>query len=180
MHRAKTLDGTDVAVKIQYPGIDKAIRSDLKNIDMLETVLRASTMGKLDVKQSLEEQLFRQYFLPQEATFKTQKWQSVEPPTREHDFIRLKRGDNRQALAMQLGLATNILEAVSLELRDGIHPNAELGTALATAVKLHVNVEGGYGPTWQLQHRETLASLLAAVDGLSDAAVKGFARCLAG
>ena len=56
----------------------------------------------------------------------------------------------------------------------------QLGTALATAVKLHVNVEGGYGPTWQLQHRETLASLLAAVDGLSDAAVKGFARCLAG
>ena len=92
----------------------------------------------LVVRQSREEQLFRQWFLPQEATFKTQKWQSVEPPTREHDFIRLKRGDNKQALAMQLGLATNILEAVSLELRDGIHPNAELGTALAI---------GAVGPT---------------------------------
>ena len=55
VYRAVLKSGEHVAVKIQYPGIDKAIRSDLKNIDMLETVLRASTMGKLDVKQSLED-----------------------------------------------------------------------------------------------------------------------------
>jgi len=55
VYRAVLKTGEPVAVKIQYPGIDKAIRSDLKNIDMLETVLRASTMGRLDVKQSLED-----------------------------------------------------------------------------------------------------------------------------
>jgi predicted unusual protein kinase regulating ubiquinone biosynthesis (AarF/ABC1/UbiB family) len=55
VYRAVLPSGEKVAVKIQYPGINKAIRSDLKNIHMLETVLRASTLGKLDVKQSLED-----------------------------------------------------------------------------------------------------------------------------
>lgn len=31
VHRARLFDGTRVVVKVQYPGIDKAIRSDMKN-----------------------------------------------------------------------------------------------------------------------------------------------------
>ena len=54
------------------------------------------------------------------------------------------------------------------------------GAALATALKLHVNVEGGFGPTWALQHASTVEAILAAVDKLDDTALKGFARCLAG
>jgi predicted unusual protein kinase regulating ubiquinone biosynthesis (AarF/ABC1/UbiB family) len=35
VHRAVTLDGSEVAVKVQYPGVDDAIRSDLDNTDLL-------------------------------------------------------------------------------------------------------------------------------------------------
>jgi hypothetical protein len=34
-----------------------------------------------------------------------------------------------------------------------------LGSCLAAAIKLHVNVEGGFGPTWELQHTEAVFSL---------------------
>jgi predicted unusual protein kinase regulating ubiquinone biosynthesis (AarF/ABC1/UbiB family) len=33
VHRATTKDGRDVAVKVQYPGVDEAIRSDLSNAE---------------------------------------------------------------------------------------------------------------------------------------------------
>jgi predicted unusual protein kinase regulating ubiquinone biosynthesis (AarF/ABC1/UbiB family) len=35
VHRAKLLDGTDVVVKVQYPGVDAAIEKDLSSIDKL-------------------------------------------------------------------------------------------------------------------------------------------------
>lgn len=39
VHRALTLDGRAVAVKVQYPGVDDAIRSDLRNVDGVFTAL---------------------------------------------------------------------------------------------------------------------------------------------
>jgi len=39
VHRATLLDGRRVAVKVQYPGIDKAMRSDLKNADMFRGLM---------------------------------------------------------------------------------------------------------------------------------------------
>jgi len=39
VHRARTHAGVDVAVKVQYPGVDEAIRSDLVNGDLLFRVL---------------------------------------------------------------------------------------------------------------------------------------------
>ncbi len=35
VHRARTHDGAAVAVKVQYPGVDEAIRADLANSDLL-------------------------------------------------------------------------------------------------------------------------------------------------
>ncbi len=40
VHRALTCDGRAVAVKVQYPGVDAAIRSDLDNSSTLLTVIR--------------------------------------------------------------------------------------------------------------------------------------------
>lgn len=35
MHRARLLDGTEVAMKIQYPGVADSVESDLKNLQRL-------------------------------------------------------------------------------------------------------------------------------------------------
>ncbi len=45
VHRAVTHDGQAVAVKVQYPGIDEAIRSDLDNSTMLINLIRMAFPG---------------------------------------------------------------------------------------------------------------------------------------
>jgi predicted unusual protein kinase regulating ubiquinone biosynthesis (AarF/ABC1/UbiB family) len=39
VHRARLHDGREVAVKVQYPGVAEAIHSDLKNVELLATLL---------------------------------------------------------------------------------------------------------------------------------------------
>jgi predicted unusual protein kinase regulating ubiquinone biosynthesis (AarF/ABC1/UbiB family) len=41
VHKARTRDGLDVAVKVQYPGISDTIRSDMKNLGSLLVLARA-------------------------------------------------------------------------------------------------------------------------------------------
>ena len=38
VHRARLLDGTEVAVKVRYPAIERAVRDDLKNVALLRSV----------------------------------------------------------------------------------------------------------------------------------------------
>ncbi|MDI1481754.1 AarF/ABC1/UbiB kinase family protein [Polyangium sp. y55x31] len=54
VHRAVTKSGARVAVKVQYPGIDKAIENDLKSIALLETMI-APLSRKFHAKQALDE-----------------------------------------------------------------------------------------------------------------------------
>ncbi len=72
VHRAKLKDGTDVVLKVQYPGVDEAIRSDLKasaglaamigavnrNIDAAAVVeeLQEVLLQELDYRQELQNQ----------------------------------------------------------------------------------------------------------------------------
>jgi len=54
VHRARTTDGRDVVVKVQYPGVDEAIKADLANADMLfQTV--AAMFGGFNPKEFLQE-----------------------------------------------------------------------------------------------------------------------------
>ncbi len=54
VHRATTKDGRDVAVKVQYPGVDEAIKADLQNADMLfQTV--AAMFGGFNPQEFLQE-----------------------------------------------------------------------------------------------------------------------------
>jgi predicted unusual protein kinase regulating ubiquinone biosynthesis (AarF/ABC1/UbiB family) len=55
VHRAVLRDGRDVAVKVQYPGVDKAIRSDLDNAELLYGMFSAFAMKNLDVKALVDE-----------------------------------------------------------------------------------------------------------------------------
>jgi predicted unusual protein kinase regulating ubiquinone biosynthesis (AarF/ABC1/UbiB family) len=54
VHRAVTLGGERVAVKVQYPGIDRAIENDLKSLSMLEGLI-APIGRRYRSKQTLEE-----------------------------------------------------------------------------------------------------------------------------
>jgi predicted unusual protein kinase regulating ubiquinone biosynthesis (AarF/ABC1/UbiB family) len=45
VHKAKLFDGTTVAVKVQYPGVDVAIRADLDNAFLLYSAARAIAPG---------------------------------------------------------------------------------------------------------------------------------------
>ena len=54
VYRARTDEGRDVAVKVQYPGIAEAVESDMRNIRMLAPLFRRLMPG-LDVKPVLTE-----------------------------------------------------------------------------------------------------------------------------
>jgi predicted unusual protein kinase regulating ubiquinone biosynthesis (AarF/ABC1/UbiB family) len=54
VHRAVTRGGDRVAVKVQYPGIDKAIENDLKSLTLIEA-FSSPVLRKYHTKQALEE-----------------------------------------------------------------------------------------------------------------------------
>lgn len=54
VHRAVTRGGERVAVKVQYPGIDKAVENDLKSLSMLEAMI-APIGRRYHTKDTLEE-----------------------------------------------------------------------------------------------------------------------------
>lgn len=55
VHRAVLRDGRDAAVKVQYPGVDDAIRADLANADSLYRVVSAFALKGLDAKALVNE-----------------------------------------------------------------------------------------------------------------------------
>lgn len=54
VYRAATKDGRDVAVKVQYPGIAEAIRSDLSNADSIVAALSIA-LPKVEVEQTVAD-----------------------------------------------------------------------------------------------------------------------------
>lgn len=54
VHRARLLDGTDVAVKIQYPGIDQAMTADLKNAKVA-SLFKQALFVNTDIKGVMDE-----------------------------------------------------------------------------------------------------------------------------
>jgi predicted unusual protein kinase regulating ubiquinone biosynthesis (AarF/ABC1/UbiB family) len=54
VHRAMTWDGRAVAVKVQYPGVDRAVSADLQNTDLLFQLMGMLFPG-LDPKPIVEE-----------------------------------------------------------------------------------------------------------------------------
>jgi predicted unusual protein kinase regulating ubiquinone biosynthesis (AarF/ABC1/UbiB family) len=54
VHRAVTRGGERVAVKVQYPGIDKAMENDLKSLSLLESII-APIGRRYQSRETLEE-----------------------------------------------------------------------------------------------------------------------------
>ena len=63
VYRARLLDGRDVAVKVQYPGIAAAVRADLQNLGMILHVVKRIAPGLdpkaigAEVRERIEEEL---------------------------------------------------------------------------------------------------------------------------
>jgi predicted unusual protein kinase regulating ubiquinone biosynthesis (AarF/ABC1/UbiB family) len=55
VHRAVLRDGREVAVKVQYPGVGRSIRSDLANAEALYGLVAATAMRGLDAKGIVDE-----------------------------------------------------------------------------------------------------------------------------
>ncbi len=55
VHRAVLHDGRVVAVKVQYPGVDRAIKGDLDNVELLYGMFSSFALKNMDVKGVVEE-----------------------------------------------------------------------------------------------------------------------------
>jgi predicted unusual protein kinase regulating ubiquinone biosynthesis (AarF/ABC1/UbiB family) len=94
VHRAVTRDGRDVAVKVQYPGVDAAIEADLSNAEGLYRLFSAFMLKGLDAKSLVDELRTRMrdeldYTL--EAAAQTEFGQSFA----DHPFVRIPTVDHR-------------------------------------------------------------------------------------
>jgi predicted unusual protein kinase regulating ubiquinone biosynthesis (AarF/ABC1/UbiB family) len=70
VHRAKLPTGESVAVKVQYPGVDEAVRSDLKHVSALTklAVAIAPNLDPKDVATEVRERVLEELDYRREAT----------------------------------------------------------------------------------------------------------------
>jgi predicted unusual protein kinase regulating ubiquinone biosynthesis (AarF/ABC1/UbiB family) len=85
VHRAVLPDGRRVAVKVQYPGIDTALRADLSNAGMLLRLAKAVAPG-LDARAAADE--LRERVLEElDYEYEAQSQRSFARAYRGHPFI---------------------------------------------------------------------------------------------
>jgi predicted unusual protein kinase regulating ubiquinone biosynthesis (AarF/ABC1/UbiB family) len=85
VHRATLPDGRKVAVKIQYPGVDAAIRADLSNARMILQFARAIAPG-LDAK-AVAEELKERVSEELDYEYEAQNQRTFARAYRDHPFI---------------------------------------------------------------------------------------------
>ncbi|HWF33754.1 MAG TPA: AarF/UbiB family protein, partial [Solirubrobacteraceae bacterium] len=91
VHRATTVEGDDVVVKIQYPGVAEAVETDLRNAMLLLPLLRRLAPG-LDARALLAELRER---IAEELDYEleAQNQRRIERLMRGHPFLRVPRVD---------------------------------------------------------------------------------------
>ena len=89
VHRARTLDGHDVVVKVQYPGVAEAVETDLRNAMMLLPLVKRLAPG-LDAKALANEMRER---IGEELDYEleAQNHRRIERMMRRHPFMRVPR-----------------------------------------------------------------------------------------
>ena len=88
VHRAVTRDGHEVAVKVQYPGIDVAIGGDLRNAELLYRMASSFAFDSLDARAVVDELRVR---LLEELDYRIEAARQHEFAVRYagHPFIRI-------------------------------------------------------------------------------------------
>src|SRR6202790_3144334 len=89
VHRARTVDGDDVVVKVQYPGVAEAVETDLRNAMMLLPLVKRLAPG-LDAKAMAVEMRER---IGEELDYEleAQNQRRIERLMRGHPFISVPR-----------------------------------------------------------------------------------------
>lgn len=108
VHRARTRDGRDVAVKVQYPGVAEAVDTDLRNMSMLFPLVKRLAPG-LDVKAlgtELRERIGEELDYEVEA----QHQRLVARLFRGHPYVRIPAVDTE--LSTRRVLVSEFVEGV--------------------------------------------------------------------
>jgi predicted unusual protein kinase regulating ubiquinone biosynthesis (AarF/ABC1/UbiB family) len=109
VHRGRTQEGADVAVKVQYPGIAEAVESDMRNLRMLSPLLRRLMPG-LEVKDVLAELAER---IAAECDYELEAagHRRLARYWREHPFVRVPSVDT--ALSRRRVLVTEWVDGLA-------------------------------------------------------------------
>jgi predicted unusual protein kinase regulating ubiquinone biosynthesis (AarF/ABC1/UbiB family) len=120
VYRATLLDGREVAVKVQYPGVAAAVRADIQNLDMIMRLFKRMTPG-LDVKalaseirERIEEEL--------DYELEAQNQRALARIFRGHPFIAVPQVISE--LSRERVLVSEFVEGVGFEELKG-YPQAE-------------------------------------------------------
>ncbi|HEV3227850.1 MAG TPA: AarF/ABC1/UbiB kinase family protein [Solirubrobacteraceae bacterium] len=89
VHRATTVDGDDVVVKVQYPGVAEAVETDLRNAMLLLPLVKRLAPG-LDAK-ALAAELRERIGEELDYELEAQNQRRIERLMREHPFARVPR-----------------------------------------------------------------------------------------
>ena len=87
VYRARLHDGRDVAVKVQYPGVNSAVRADMQNLGLIMRLLKRLAPG-LDVKALTEEVRLR-IFEELDYELEASNQRALARIFRGHPFIRV-------------------------------------------------------------------------------------------
>jgi predicted unusual protein kinase regulating ubiquinone biosynthesis (AarF/ABC1/UbiB family) len=111
VHRARTHDARDVAVKVQYPGIAEAVETDMRNLGLLLPLVKRLAPG-LDVKAIAAEVRAR---VGEELDYEleAQNQRAVARAFRGHPFVLIPAVDTR--LSARRVLVTEFVEGRSFE-----------------------------------------------------------------
>src|SRR4051794_1780934 len=108
VHRARTLDGDDVAVKVQHPGVAEAAEADLRNLGMVGPILKrlAPAVDAGAVLAEVRERVSDELDYEVEAQYQRR----LERIFRGHPHVRVPRV--RTDLATRRVLVTEYVEGV--------------------------------------------------------------------
>ena len=111
VHRAELLDGRQVAVKIQYPGIAEALDADLRNAGTLVRLARALAPG-LDAK-AIAHELRERVMEELDYEYEAQNQRTFSRAYRDHPFIYVP--DVVTRLSRRRVLVTELVEGMGFE-----------------------------------------------------------------
>jgi predicted unusual protein kinase regulating ubiquinone biosynthesis (AarF/ABC1/UbiB family) len=89
VHRAKTVDGDEVVVKVQYPGVAEAVETDLRNAMLLVPLVKRLAPG-LDAK-ALGDEMRERIGEELDYELEAQNQRRIERLMRGHPFISVPR-----------------------------------------------------------------------------------------